>query len=86
MRQTGRNRYPVRLRLSEAETVRGSFKETQKHRFINKCYIIFYFHSDLGTILRAAIMQRYVDFCFSFTLLEELITSGVAIHPEKTKN
>ena len=68
---------------------RGRVQETQKHGFINKCYIIFYLHSDLGTILRAAIIQkaqRHVDFCFSFTLLEEMITSGVGIHPEKTTN
>ena len=90
VRETDRDsdRYPVRLRLSEAEIVRDKSRvqETEKHRFINKCYIIFYFHSDLGTTLRAAIMQRHVASCMLFfSLLEELITSGVGIHLEKTR-
>ena len=87
-----RDRYPVRLRLSETETVRDRGRQRQsprnkKHGFINKWYIIFFtFIRSWGTTLRSAVMKRNVDVCFSFTLLEELITSGVRIHPDKTTN
>ena len=61
---------------------RGRVQETQKHGFVNKCYIIFLLLFGLCDDIESC-NYGFLLFFYSF---EELVTSGVGIHPEKTTN
>ena len=65
-RQIDRDRYPVRLRLSEVETVRDRIQETQQHGFINKCYIIFILSFRLGDDIESCNYAKTCGFWLFF--------------------
>ena len=62
------DRYPVKLRLSEAEIVRDKSRvqETEKHRFINKCYIIFLLSFGLGDGIESCNYAKTCGFLHAF--------------------